>query len=326
MSRYKTIYFIILSLLGLHCFFWLLYVKIISAGGLQRRKEALLQLSENQSADIWIMGDSHPMLAINPDSLKGAVNLAGTSEYYFLSRFKLRNALESGISKPRMIILPLDLHSFAAHGNVLLKQHELDDPYWSAQIGFPDIIPSKLPSDYLRWWMGARFFPYAGQYYRLFARLLRRDEYQLNAAGFAQVNSRFDDLSMKERKASAIARYKAHFDKYSNYDPLQLAALQEISKLCRKNKIRLFLLSFPLSAEYLKLAHSDARLQRIKALHKKIISNEIYLDYSHLFINKPEYFSDPDHLNSAGASLFSARLRREIDSLRKTTASAQEAI
>lgn len=272
------------------------------------------------------MGDSHPMLGLNPDSIPGAINLAGTSEYYFLSYLKLRKALESGLNKPEIIILPLDLHSFAAHGNMLLKQHELDDPFWSSQIDMQEIISSGLPADFTRWWISARFFPYAGQYYRLFARMFKNEAYALSAKGFAVVHTSFGDLGSAERKKAAEERYRAHFDKYNCFDTLQIQSLKNISNLCFKHKIRLMLVSFPLSGEYLHRAASGACTDSIRSLHRKIAGNAAHFDYSHLFQNNAGFFSDPNHLNAAGAAIFSALLRRDLENLRKKPVGAPEEI
>ena len=47
------------------------------------------------------------------------------------------------------------------------------------------------------------------------------------------------------------------------------------------------------------------------------IKNYYVIDYYEYYINKPEYFSDPDHLNAVGAETFSKRISNELTDIKK---------
>ncbi len=306
---------LLLLLLGLHLFFWLLYVKVLTAEGLQRRKAALFRIEKNKAATTWLMGDSHPMMGLNPDFIPGSFNWAGTSEYYFLTHWKLENLLQKHPT-PKTIILPLDLHSFSAQGNALLLAHELDDPFWAGEIGPQEIREQNLSSDYLRWWISARFFPYAGQFYRLLS-FWKRETYSLDSNGFVPSTDAISVQNAIARTTSAKARFHGHFRKFSPLDSLQVQALHSIRHLCQQKGIRLILVSFPVSDEYRRFCESDKRLDAVKNVQLSFKRNLIHLDYSRIFEGKPDCFSDPDHLNEKGAEILSRKLRIQIESLRK---------
>jgi hypothetical protein len=313
----KIRHLIILACLltALHGLFWFLYAEVLSAGSLQRRKASLFQTERNKSASIWILGDSHPMMALNPACIPGSFNFACTSEYYFLNLQKLRSLLKDS-QRPELIVLPLDLHSFSSQGNALLLQHELDDVYWSQLLDGKEIRSWNLPSEWMRWFISARYFPYAGQYYR-FISWFKEDPYQVEANGFVPASEAISDQNQSERDEAAQARYQAHVQKFPARDFLQIKALQEIKITCRKEGIKLVLVSFPLSDDYLKMADGDSGLNPIRALQDSMKANDHYLNFSRVFSGLPEYFSDPDHLNSKGAEQLSKILKPKLDSIRK---------
>lgn len=321
----KKLIISILVLVLMHAIFWFLYVEILTNNGLQRIKAKLIQESENQAADFWIMGDSHPMLGINPDSIGNAFNWAGTSEYYFLTSLKLKHALDNGRAAPEVIILPLDLHSFSAQGNALLLHHELDDAFWCSLTQASEIPEEERPTGYLRWWLTAKFFPYSGQYYRFFS-AFRKEEYQFRNDGFTEVADDFGRQPISVRRAKAKERFLAHFGKYQTIDSLQVNSLRKIAETCRNHKIRLVLVSFPLSGEYASLAEKEEGLEKVRKLHQRIAARETVLNFRNAFLNQPQLFSDPDHLNTAGASALSVLLRKELEKIRQRPVSVPPGI
>ena len=319
--KLRKIFIAAFLLTTLHLFFYWLYADVLSSNSLQRKKAALFRLKKNRKASVWFMGDSHPMMAVNPAFIPGSFNLGGTSEYYFLTLLKIKRMLEES-APPEILVLPLDLHSFSAQGNALLLQHELDDVFWAGLINPIEIYHSGLPSDWMRWYLSARLFPYAGQYYRLLA-FMKKESYQTDSAGFVSAEEDFSQLNPENRQLAAEARFRAHFDKYPPMDALQLAAFSGIVSLCESRKIRLVLLSYPLSEEYRQCAENHPGLKGVVSIKDSISSGQHHLDFSRFFEGKPGFFSDPDHLNLRGAELMSRRLNSALDSLRKIPASIQ---
>ena len=312
------------ALTALHGLFWFLYAEVLSSGSLQRRKASIFQTERNKSASIWILGDSHPMMALNPANIPGSFNFACTSEYYFLNLQKLRSLIKDS-QRPELIVLPLDLHSFSAQGNALLLQHELDDVYWSQLLDWKEIRKRSLPSEWIRWFISARYFPYAGQYYR-FISWFKEDPYQVEANGFVPASAAISEQNKTERDEAAQARYQAHFQKFPARDFLQMKALQEIKNTCRKEGIKLVLIAFPLSDDYLKLSDGDSALLSVRALQDSMKASSHYLNFNRVFTGLPEYFSDPDHLNNQGAEQLSKMLKPTLDSIRKIPFSAPPGI
>ncbi len=316
--NYKNWALILLLVLLAHSLSWILYVKILSAGSLQRQKVVLMVKPQNKSAKIWIMGDSHPMLGLNPDSIPGSFNLASTSEYYFLTELKLNQLLSKG-QKPEILILPFDPHSFSAQGNALLLGHELDDYFWSGILSPEKIWTKNLPASYQRWWIGATFFPYAGQFFSL-AAWKKTSPFKLEENGFAPSEENFSTVGKQSTELQALSRFSSHFSGHNPYDSLQFSALESILFECSKNEIQVVLVSFPLTDDYRNLVERSGMENRLQLIFQKIKKPPIRLNYASFFKDKPEYFSDADHLNRNGAAILSQKIRIELDSLRKTPA------
>jgi hypothetical protein len=316
--NYKNWTLILLLVLLAHSLSWILYVKIFSAGSLQRQKMTLMEKPGNKSAKIWIMGDSHPMLGLNPDFIPESFNLASTSEYYFLTELKLNQLLSKG-QKPEILILPFDPHSFSAQGNALLLGHELDDYFWSGILSPEKIRNKNLPSSYLRWWIGATFFPYAGQFFSLAAWKKTRP-FKLEENGFAPSEENFSAVGKQSTELQAKVRFNSHFSGHSPYDHLQFSSLKSILKECSKNRIQVVLVSYPLSDDYRNLVEMSGMEDQLQLTFQKIKKPPIRLNYASFFKDKSEYFSDADHLNKKGAAILSQKIRIELDSLRKTPA------
>jgi hypothetical protein len=322
--KFRNLFTLSLLLIILHLFFWWLYADVLSCDSLQRKKAALFKTERNRQASIWIMGDSHPMMALNPAFIPGSFNQGATSEYFFLTLLKLK-AMLSESAPPGFLILPLDMHSFSAQGNALLLNHELDDVFWSQLVDPLEMRHSGLPSAWMRWYLSARFFPYAGQYYRLVASL-KKESYQLDSSGFVPAEEDFSTLSQANRQHTAETRFRAHFEKYPPLDSLQMAAFSEIISLCNSKNIRLILLSYPISDEYRRCAENQLELKSVKSLTDSIKARHCHLDFSRFFSGKPGFFSDPDHLNRRGAAVLSRRLNAALDSIRKIPVEAPPGI
>lgn len=91
-------------------------------------------------------------------------------------------------------------------------------------------------------------------------------------------------------------------------DPQKVSALLDIIMECKKYNIRLVFANSPIFIE--SINHDNINPVREMAVHNKVE----YLDYSTdtVFLNHPEYFADPSHLNSSGASIFSGALADRI--------------
>jgi hypothetical protein len=117
-------------------------------------------------------------------------------------------------------------------------------------------------------------------------------------------------------------RYQSHFGKFPVLDSLQVNAIKECKLICKNEGIQLVFLSFPVSDEYWEIAAGNAELRTIQTLQKECIEGHHWLDFSKAFSNKPDYFSDPDHLNAQGAALLSSMVSKEFQKFRKKPVAA----
>jgi hypothetical protein len=311
MKALKSYGLLVLILLGHLVSVWL-YSNVLTKNSLQRRK-AQLFASQQTTPSVWIFGDSHPMMALDPQYLPGSFNFASTSENYFLNCIKLKGFLKDG-KKPEILVLPAELHSFSAQGQSLLLGHEMDDVFWSRQIGPSGIREENLPGTWLRWWISARFFPYAGQFYR-FTGLWKSDTMQMSSQGFIGSGHRFSqnpDLETETRD-----RLKSHFGGYEILDSFQTHYLDKIAALCRKEQIQLVLVEFPVSRPYLEGSAGIPGIGTVDSVFNSLEKEIPVLKLRSRFENQPEYFSDPDHLNSKGAKILSQELNVLLAQLRR---------
>lgn len=286
---------------------WLVYTKILLGSTQQRQKAS--QFESTRQADIWFLGDSHPLLAVNPAYIKSSFNWATRSEYYVLSYYKLQHLL-GHYPKPKMVILPLEGHSFSAQGRWLWLQHELDDPFW-AEIIKPGMDSLTRTKTFLSWWMQARFFPFAGQYFKW--KLFFQPESMLDSGGYFSDSTLYCHRPMVN---PAHERARAHYAKYSAFDVLQWNFLNKIRDLCRQQNIRLIFIRYPISDAYFKAAREWENKSTVDNIIRTGLPQEIVWDHRFFFKDRPCHFSDPDHLNTLGAKVYSSYLNRQLEAMR----------
>ena len=272
----------------------------------QNQKETLFRNLHSEK-QIWFMGDSHPMLAVNPGFIPDSYNWATRSENFLLTYFKIKFLLNQGF-KPKHIYLGAELHSFSAQGKALILNHELDDGWWASKISPFEFKGNEYRIPFLRWWLTANFASHAGQFYHL-KFLFPKPEMGFSDNGF------FSDSTVwnpeKDSFGLLTKKFKSHFGKYDLVDPVQLEFLNKIVDLTQKEGIKLSLIKYPVSKPYLHLAYSKTKSNQIDSIYQGFSGKIEVLDYRTYFLNSPEFFSDPDHLNNAGAKIFSLMLKKQ---------------
>lgn len=256
----------------------------------------------------WIVGDSHPFYDIDPMYLKSSENLAATSENYVLNYFKIKNYLKSG-KKPVYIILPAEYHSFSKQGLSLLFHHELDDLYWADLIDAEALARDCQSSEPKRWKWVARYFPYAGQYYRGLTTPFKAPVY-IEKAGFFASNDIFDQQPNPDQLARD--RVHSHTANHGLMDPVQILYLQKILDLCQREDILAIGIRFPIHPTYNQKMVRLPEVQQVDSLIQARFSQSILWDYRHFFDQETGNFCDPDHLNAAGAKKLTLDIRRRV--------------
>lgn len=309
-GKYHPLVFVISLLLALHFlsygWFWL----VVSRHSMQQQLVNNGSLGRN--CDIWIMGDSHPLYGLDPKYLPGSQNLAATSENYVLNYFKIKHSLKAG-QKPQLIIIPAEYHSFSKQGLSLLWNHELDDLYWSEVIEAQELAKDVGNSEPIRWKIAAKFFPYAGQYYRAITGMFQEPA-TIDSLGFIASSEVFDRHPDKIQEAKS--RAESHAGKFNLIDPLQIRYLQKIKVLCEREGIKLVAIRYPIHPIYRQCMEKRPEVQAVDTL---IISQFFensdvagLYDYRRLFNEQSQYFCDPDHLNETGAQILTEKFRKTV--------------
>lgn len=305
-SNIHLIYLSLTAFFGISTLTYL-YSWEISKNSIQQQKERNF-LSENNQIKIWVVGDSHPLLAFEPTQIDGSFNWAGTSENYALNYFKIKYLLKKGY-KPNHIILSAEYHGFSSQGMSLLKNHELDDCYWASRIAISEFVIDIKDNGLYKWWIGARFFPFAGQYYTIFSSCFKKNQ-TISTLGFLGSGEIFDFKLNKTNELND--KIKSHTKGFTMIDPIQVFYLKKIVGLCQENQIRLSFIRFPIHPDYHYLLSKNADLNKIDSMFRSALKGQSFWDFSRLFDKNTTYFSDPDHLNQSGAKVFTVAIRDSV--------------
>ena len=285
----------------LHTASVLLYRNLLRQNSLNEQKQAALDALPSYPA-FWALGDSHVLLGWNPEGQPGMFNFATTSEYYALNLQRLHHLLQTR-KKPLALILPFELHSFSPLGRKLWLGHEMDDVFW-ASIYNPDLNPDeKSGSDFRRWWIGARFFPYAGQFYQ-WTQVGKSPVYPLSPNGAVLSDEVYDGNPEAARK-----RARSHFPAGHQIDPLQVQSFFALLNLCRKEEIPVLLVQFPVHPAY----RAEVPAQTIRFLDSLETTLPIRAVYARSILDSCQNcFMDPDHLNRRGANALMRLIQNEV--------------
>lgn len=298
--------YLVLALL-IHLFSLGIYSTLLRINSLNEQKQRALD-SIGDFPKFWALGDSHVLLGWNPENMPSTFNFATTSEYYALNLQRLNDLLQKH-QKPEALILPFELHSFSPLGRKLWLGHEMDDVFW-AGIYNPALNPEeKSGSVFRRWWIGARFFPYAGQFYQ-WTQLGKSPVYPLTKQGVALSDEVYDGNPEAARKRAC-----SHFPNGHQVDSLQLQSFLAILKLCREKKIPVLLVSFPVHPSY-RAEVPSASFRFLDSLETTLPLP--VLNTRHLFDSCTHCFMDPDHLNRRGANALMHKIRDEVKAGRIT--------
>lgn len=98
------------------------------------------------------------------------------------------------------------------------------------------------------------------------------------------------------------------------FDPLKLEYIRRFAERCREKGIRLYAVASPYYVE----SGNEEIPQRVRDILRTYGAEVIDMSRDPEFLGKEQLFYDTNHLNSAGARLFSRRIAQQIDSLQKT--------
>ena len=85
------------------------------------------QIVDVGKPNIIVIGDSHPMAAVNTNMLDNAINISRSAEPYVLTYWKLKAILKNHI--PEILIIGFSPHNISA-----FNDKKFSDPDWSSEM------------------------------------------------------------------------------------------------------------------------------------------------------------------------------------------------
>jgi hypothetical protein len=172
---------------------------------------------------------------------------------------------------------------------------------WLPAYASREQIRTSIVSSYNR--LTARFTNGALTTTTTLANALRMDK-----NGFVSVDVRFEPQTYFKTYPKVYGDYDLDYRDF-DMNGRQLDALTAIIDFCERQKIKLVFVNMPMHSSYLdssRLRREKILTQRMKELSQH--GNLTYIDFSSIWKNQPQYFSDPSHLNHTGAIAIASKL------------------
>jgi len=275
--------------------------------------------SLDKNIDILFLGDSRTLYGINPKYIsKPSFNYASPGENYLVSYYKFKELLNEGRMDLKMIVLPVDLHSFVPNRSYNFS-HERDW-YYGKFINFFELAFAEKSIYYFKHEFLSRM-NFLGKGFDI---LKTFKNVKLKSVYFGHVD--LTDNYSEEKNKSAIAKKaaKGHL-RYINEDngPGELSGeilssyLEKIIHLAEENGIKVALIKLPVTGEYLSASEKyiPDRHEYYKALDKYEGMENVYLFDFQQSIADDSLFADSNHLNISGATIFSMKLEEVLPEL-----------
>lgn len=132
-----------------------------------------------------------------------------------------------------------------------------------------------------------------------------------NWDGFLPLTIRFDPKTYYQKHAKVTGEYD---NDYKNFQlaGIQIDALESLLQFTQANQIPVVFVNLPLNKEYLDPVRSQYEQEfQMYMLSISLGRGFIFRNWSQLWPNRNEYFSDPSHLNRYGAAAVSSRLAQD---------------
>jgi len=265
-----------------------------------------------KTIEVLGLGDSHPASGFDPRIFKNGFNFSFAGEKYIYNYYKLKYVIKKD-KKLRIVILPVDLHSFSTWG----ANAFLHDFYWIKYLDYWELGKiKKKPFRFIWKYLNGKFFPYIGEFKFVFNikenKKKRMFHIPRTVKGLIVKKETFFKRKDKETRKRMFLQYY----KQKTFDNTVVAYFKKILKLCKDNNIKLVLVRYPVTKIYYKYA---SRKVKVKKYYDKIFkmienyNNVIFIDLHTLFFkNDSPYFYDPDHMNYIGARKFTLKLKKTL--------------
>lgn len=260
-----------------------------------------------------MMGNSHNR--IDPSVLGSSFCYITPKEVYKETYYKLKYILEFTTKRPENILLSIDPVNFSPKA-----ENELSfDGYWRKYLNYSELARENNDPGYLLNWVTGNFFSYVGNYKYIYMSVFffNADLTQIKNGYFPARNYKnFAKEPNREILGYMVATaYLASYSKKSIAGPSKYYS--KILALCKQYNIHLILLRMPLTDEYLKYAGKLVDLDKLDneiiGITKKHYNDYRVFDFRHEFRGRPDYFFNADHVNPAGATIISNKLKDKLE-------------
>lgn len=286
-----------------------------------------LQLFSRVHPEILVLGDSHSAMDLDGKTLGPRYfSFAYPQENWREILLKARYAFDT---KPeiRAVVIPVDWHMFAAYRNEnedLTHTMRFDRSYQhlSDAYGgrlFPIRYVHALSTFYLPLTLGTNWTNYRVLVLDDLSNLLgqpRRKQIEIDSYGSITYSdtTRFDLLPAPSRREAARTRAQEQLRDPIVCKPL-VDAFDSFLDLCSSRGIQVIGIRYPLTKEFREAAatYDLARVDQIYRERSGRFSR--VLEYRALFDGEPGAFRDEDHLTRQAALQFTARVRRDLESV-----------
>ncbi|MEI7661785.1 MAG: hypothetical protein WCK34_06300 [Bacteroidota bacterium] len=307
----KLIVFIILVLVvneGLNLVYdhWMYYFRLARNQDEQFR-------SCPDSLKYLMLGNSHNR--VNPEILGNGFCYITPKEVYKQSFYKLKYILEKTTKRPENILLSIDPVNFSPRA----ENDITFDGYWRKYINYYELAREYNDPGYFLSWVAGNFFSYVGNYKYVYMSVLffKTDMHKIKYGYFPARNYK-NFAKEPNREALGYETATAYLASYSKRPELGESTYYcRILALCRQYKIHLVLLRMPLTDEYLKYARKLVDIDKLDrdiiSLTRDHCSDFRLFDFRDEFRGRPEYFFNADHVNPAGATIISRKIKEELE-------------
>ena len=280
----------------------------------QSYKDYISNLTE-KLINFAFFGDSHARNDVNPKFIKDSFNFGTSAENYFTTYYKLKKITEKDNVKIDYAIFEIDLQTFSSS---MVDKNNLLNDLWL----FKDIIPyqetAKLSNASTAQVFLLSHFPFIGKGTDFIAQFKVQNSTPI-FRGWAK-----EDRSILTDKGHAkfvLNNNQFQMTTHERISPVVVDYFKKTLIYAKKNNITIIFIKYPVYKDYDDMVVRNNITKKeyydyVFKIIKENIKDYYVLDYYDIYIDKPEYFSSADHLNSLGAEIFSKKLSDDLTNIR----------
>ncbi|MCD4680721.1 MAG: hypothetical protein K8S00_10075 [Bacteroidales bacterium] len=260
-----------------------------------------------------MIGSSHN--TVNPQIIGKSFNYASPNENYIKNYYKIKLLLENLNIHPEYIIINNELPLFSPFASKRFKY----DSYWVKHVDYFELARKKNDNDFIYKWFEGNYFSYVGKYKEILMSLYFKSDTSKLINGYRRPVDIKNFADQKKRLEFARQRARLYLSDYEHLDEEMVMYFKKIMSLCKRNGIKVILLSMPVSEEYYiasqEVVNVDQLNNEVDSLVGQYKDMAIQLNYETVFFDHPEYFYNPDHLNPKGADSVSKMIKEDLEYL-----------